>query len=148
MSNFTGFTKGNALAAEMKSCREREERWSLQTSGGGQCSCLHGFVFWPGEKNPCPVCAAARAAQEIQEESRRDSLVTEARSESERVFDEGIPLVESQVIEVATCDDGKWFFIPVTEFLLIAPEARVVSLPGGQRKVVSSRMNPFGLNFK
>jgi len=147
MSNFTGWSQGDALAREMRLRDERERRWSKTTTGGA-CSCLHGFVFWPGEKNPCPKCAAERAAHEIQEESRRDSLVTEARSESERVFDEGIPLVESQVIEVATCDDGKWFFIPVTEFLLIAPEARVVSLPGGQRKVVSSRMNPFGLNFK
>jgi hypothetical protein len=85
---------------------ERERRWSKTTTGGA-CSCLHGFVFWPGEKNPCPKCAAERAAHEAAEESRRGSLVAEVRSASERVFDEGTPLAEAQVSEVETCDGGK-----------------------------------------
>lgn len=142
MSNFTGYNRGDALAREIRQRDEREktDRWS------GAMSCLHGVIYVSGQKHNCPACAAIKAKEAKADEDFRAKLVADARQAASQNYDKGIPLAETSVVEVETCDDdGKWVYIPRDEFLKLAPEARLIT---GRNKVFSSRENDFGLNYR
>jgi len=142
MSNFTGYTRGNSLAREM---RQRNEREAPLTHTGAT-SCVHGVLFVDGQRHNCPACAVIRAEAASKAEAARASLVAEAQQASAKNYEEGIPLSRTDVVEVETCDDdGKWVYVSVDEFLKVAPEARLVV---GRNRVFASRDNNFGLNYR
>jgi hypothetical protein len=138
--------RGGQMAREMAERADREDRLA---NPSGLSSCLHGVRYRAGENYSCPACDQMRSEAEAEARAVLDAYLAESRSEAEACYDAGTPLAQSSVAEVETTDEaGTWVYIPVAEFLRIAPGARLVSLQGRHPQVVASRSNSYGLAFR